>query len=339
MSGANVAYHLRPNKLVERQLFIEALRFVKEFCGLEKYVYISMGGRFLEDFKIIHRSLGIKKLISVEDDLTVYGRQLFNKPFSFIEVVNQNTSDLVTGFDSLAGKHEDHNFIIWLDYASPKERKVQLGEFEALISKLDTHDIIKITLNANLRHLEYKFNSFDTSGSRRKIKIQKEALGKLEKQLGDYMPDDYTYRDMTEKGFAEILADAVNLAALKGISGDSNKSIIPLAMFRYSDSSQMLTATAIILDKEEVAEFENAPNFLSWKFKPQTWTDVHRILVPDLSIKERFRLDELLFTKTAEKIHEELPFRFDEDEDISLDIFKAYQNHYRRYPNFARVTF
>ena len=86
MSGGAVAYHLRENKAIERGLFIELLTRVGRVANISDYTYIGFGGPFLEDFKALHASLRIAKMISIEMDENVCKRQAFNRPADFIEI-------------------------------------------------------------------------------------------------------------------------------------------------------------------------------------------------------------------------------------------------------------
>jgi hypothetical protein len=99
MSGENVPYYLRPNKFVERLLFIELLEHIGHFKQLKEYSYVSMGGKFLEDFKLIHEHLNLKELFSVEVDGVTFGRQLFNRPLKFINCAKSNSTDFLKSID------------------------------------------------------------------------------------------------------------------------------------------------------------------------------------------------------------------------------------------------
>ena len=85
MSGAMVPYHIRPNKYVERQLFIELLSHVDKVVPIVDYLYVSMGGRLLEDFKLLHGRLNLLKMMSIECDEVTYQGQLFNCPMGHID--------------------------------------------------------------------------------------------------------------------------------------------------------------------------------------------------------------------------------------------------------------
>jgi len=54
MTGEQIPYHLRPNKYVERELFCELLLRLGSQFDLKKYMYASMGGKFLTDHYLMH---------------------------------------------------------------------------------------------------------------------------------------------------------------------------------------------------------------------------------------------------------------------------------------------
>ncbi len=148
MSGQNVPYQLRPNKFVERQLFLDVLDFVRVWDGPSRYVYVSMGGRFLEDFKLINDRFAIEQMISIESDETTWKRAAFNR-LGFIDCRHETSGEFVENLEKLLSDQADRRLIVWLDYADANKRGEQLGEFRQLVSKLGSGDVAKITLNAN----------------------------------------------------------------------------------------------------------------------------------------------------------------------------------------------
>src|SRR4051812_19769363 len=95
-AGGSLPYRLRPNKAVDRELFLSLLARFAPKLGLEQYHYIGLGGPFLEDFRLVHSRLGIGRragrgrigrLTSVESDKDVHLRQVFNSPIESIECV------------------------------------------------------------------------------------------------------------------------------------------------------------------------------------------------------------------------------------------------------------
>lgn len=331
MSGSEVPYHLRPNKFVERQLFIEALGFIDRWQTIDTYCYISMGGRFLEDFRQIHSALNIKNLISIESDAYICLRQKFNRPIGSLKCLHMTSGDLIVNFEKTIEGVTAENQIIWLDYADAGQRFAQLNELESLVKKLGKNDVIKITLNANLMTLgEYSGLSPENR--------QKERFASARSKLGnDYLPANskFSENDMTTNGFGRILVHAIQNSLKRGLKG---RGLIaaPLCSFLYSDQHSMLTYSAILLSEGDIQEFLDKTKIPSWEFymaanTPQT------IKVPDLSLKERLTIDGMSFDKSAEEIHASLEFSFDEEANSSLQTLQNYIKHYRRYPSFLRA--
>ena len=63
------AYHLRPNKAVDRLVFLEILRVLELLVSsLDEYTYIGFGGPYLEDFRLIAQMFPTLEMISIEED-------------------------------------------------------------------------------------------------------------------------------------------------------------------------------------------------------------------------------------------------------------------------------
>lgn len=331
MSGSEVPYHLRPNKFVERQLFFEALKLVDRWQPIEAYCYISMGGRFLEDFRQIHSAFNIKKLISIEADQHICSRQEFNRPIGSLRCLHMTSGDLITNFDETIEDFASYNQIVWLDYADAGQRFAQLGELESLVRKLGNRDIIKITLNASL-------STLGTPLSLRPEELQEHRFSNARSKLGnDYLPSNtlFSAKDMTNEGFGKILTHAVQNALKRGLKG-RGLIAVPLSSFLYNDQHQMLTYSAVLLAENDQPEFFEKTKIKDWEFYIEDNAPRY-IRVPDLSLKERLTIDAMSFIKTAEEIHNLLGFKFDKEDSSSLEVLQNYIKHYRRYPSFLRA--
>jgi hypothetical protein len=333
MSGGNVFYTLRPNKFVERQLFIELLSKLCSQYSPDRYAYISLGGPQLEDHKLIHHQLGIKTLVSLETDPIIHQRQLFNRRPSYVVCRNESTEDFVTDFDAFTNLHSDNNFIIWFDYASSRERRNQLVEYQTLLSKLQIDDIFKITMNSNPNTLGER-HSGETHES-----VQKRRLEALRRQLDIYLPSSkIEHTQMTGRGLVPILCQAIKKASLNALQSTPRLRPVPLAIFVYQDGRhQMLTVTVRLTQKVDVDLFQQDLSS-KWEYLPSGWDDATRINVPALTAKERLYIEGLLFSEDHSAIHEKLPFRFHNKEEKSLQILEEYAKHYRRYPSYFQVV-
>ncbi len=331
MSGTNVPYHLRPNKFVERQLFLELIDRLGHVYQLKDYAYVSLGGRFLEDFKLVHARFGLRRLYSLESDRVTHERQVFNRPLAIIECLNESTTDFILRFDQLAASEDIGKFIIWLDYTSPRQRQEQLQDFQTLVSKLADGDVVKITLNASVHTLDRGQSEHEAH--------RRDRLNTLRQTLGDYFPPGAWHeRHMSARGIAVLLANSAKKAALEAIEGSSGLTVLPLAVFRYNDAfHQMLTVTTIVVKEAAKDEFLDNSGLREWDFLSSSWDEVHEIAVPDLSLKERLTIDEGLFLDSLEKLHEKLGFKLHPNNNKSLDSLRQYHRHYRRFPSFVRA--
>jgi len=336
MSGQHVPYQLRTNKFVERQLFLDALDFVRIWNGPTKYVYASMGGPFLEDFKLVNDRLAIEAMISIEADELTWRRQQFNCPFGFVKCENEKSGDFVTRFDKIVSEHPDGKFIVWLDYANANERHTQLQELESLATKLASGDVVKATLNANAQSLMKRAEHKSLNNSR----FNKLLANELAEQLGEYVPEGGLQSDkLQDADFAHTLAGCVEIAVNKAIE-NSELVAIPMVSARYKDGEhQMLTVTTLIADESLATKVSQDEHFEKWPFRSATSAAVHFIRVPLLSFRERAAINQLLgAAKHPKEIHDTLGLRLDENEGASLELLKGYLSHYRRYPSFAHVS-
>ena len=332
MSGGEISYNLRPNKFVERQLFVELLGKACSGKPPERYVYVSLGGPQLEDQRLVHHRLGIKALISLEADLVVYQRQLFNLRPSYIQCRNETTTDFVSNFDNFVDTYTDKEFIIWFDYASASERREQIIEYQTLLGKLSESDILKITVNANPQTLGERRSGESPEDA------QKRQLEALSKQLDFFLPaTPIEYTEMTTRGFVPILCNVIKKASIDATQ-NTRVQAIPLAIFVYQDGPhQMLTVTVRLTKNADVQSFRERLASLAWEYLPKDWTDFTKIKVPNLTAKERLHIEKFLFAQDHVDVHKELPFRFHSSEEKSLEILEEYARHYSRYPSYFQV--
>lgn len=332
MSGGNVSYNLRPNKFVERQLFIELLGKIVSTRSPDEFVCVSLGGPQLEDQRLVHRRLGVRNLISLEASPAVYERQLFNLRPSYIECRNESTGDFIRDFDEFTQKYYEKTYIIWLDYTSPGQRRDQLVEYQTLLSKLWTRDIVKITMNAN----SYTLSPHDRDEPWKEVyKRRREAL---RRQLDGYLPRSLP-ETISNETLPYVLCEAIMRASLDALQNKPELSPVPIAAFVYQDGvHQMLTVTVCIESPNRVNQFCEELTTRGWEYLPSRWWDCTRIKVPNLTAKERLYIEQKLFSEDDETVHEKLPFRLDQDEGVSLSMLREYARHYCRYPSYFQVV-
>jgi hypothetical protein len=329
MSGSRIPYHLRHNKSIDRNLFLELLNMINRYNDISKYVYYGFGGAFLEDFKLIHNQTGIKAMISIEQEEEVIKRQKFNSPSKCIKYKHIKSDQFISDFNS------SKPTIVWLDYASAKELGSQLNEIGNLSSKLKSKDILRITLNANPNTL------LDEKNVPEDEDLKELRCNKLESRIGRYLigiDKGEVIDKMTANGYPQILSKVIRFAINQGRSGMKSY-FQPLTSFAYNDSHHtMLTFCGIILDSVENKEFFKKTGIDKWNLGGVKDGKPHKINIPELSIRERLFIDSLLPAYSTEKILKKLKFFTGKNERETLKQIENYAKFYRQYPYFSKVV-
>lgn len=136
-------YHVRPNKFIDRHLFVQTLSCLRKVYPISEYQYVGFGSFLFDDFKILHDQLGISDMISLESDATIKKRAEFNKPYKCISILHRTSTDYIS--NTLLEKP----IIFWLDYTDPSQIGSQFADFCTLVGKMKAGDVVRVTLNAN----------------------------------------------------------------------------------------------------------------------------------------------------------------------------------------------
>lgn len=328
MSGEDIPYQLRPNKFIDRQLFIEMLSRLIVPRGTEKYVYVSMGGRHLVDHYAVYNQLGIRAQFSFDVDANAVLRQRFNRPTGATICEQMNSAALAGEIDGIFQKfRQKENLIVWLDYTTA-DRNAQLQEAVQTLARLKHGDVFRITLNSNPQTLcggsEWKKAEAASPAAYR--------ADRLRAQVGDLMPTDITV--IAEDDLPKVLARCVHLAATAAERLQENLRFTPVSITSYRDGQRMLTVTCAVSENGK-SDFPGA-QFRKWEFACDDWDDIEFISAPQLSLKEQYRLDAHLH-RGARRMLEALSFLPAKDEATSLEAIKSYKTYHRYYPTFRNV--
>ncbi len=342
MSGANIAYHLRVNKHIDRCLFLEVLGVVSAFRPIKEYGYVSMGGNFLEDFRAVHQQFGIQQMYSFDGSPNVITRQEVNKPYGFIKCAARKSRDVVTGFDALRTEQfgETRNVVVWLDYTMPGERQAQLIDVEMLTAKLIAGDVFRVTMNANRSSLgsNDEYQRLRDTGKTEHTTLWNFRHERLVAALGEQLPPDRNDAEYlkSNEGFAATLSRAIKWAAQKGINQRPELRIEPLLAVAYSDGQEMITVTGLVLPVAEQEAFNKVLEWAKWELpKPgDDWDEFVEVGVPHLSIRERHTIHSVM-NQAGQLAPAQVNFRLEDSASKSAELFEQYRLHYLRYPTFA----
>lgn len=321
-------YHQRPNKFIDRELFVQVLRGLSHMFPISNYHYYGFGSFYFDDFKIMHNQLDISKLTSIELDDRIYKRALFNKPLNCIDVLHTSSTEFITEFDP-----EDlDRSIFWLDYTSAGEIAEQFMDYCNLLQKLSAGDIVRITLNAHVANLGYEKSELGPEEKQEKRQI------KLRELLGDFVPMQCTAADFTSGQYPSVLMRCIQNATFATLKeGKYQKEfLLPLYATTYADNQRMLTFTGIVLDNHD-DEDRIKTLVTDRRYCCCDWKKLNAIDIPALTPIEIAAINKKLPVVEGEQliaIKDELPGIFTSDAAL-----KSYIAYYKYYPSFHHVVF
>jgi hypothetical protein len=327
-AGSTLPYRLRPNKAVDRELFLSLLMRLAPQLALDKYHYVGLGGPFLEDFRLIHGRLGIAKMTCIETEEQVHKRQVFNRPIATIDCVHKTLEDYLdeTDFDTPA--------ILWFDYTEPRGITTQIERFARTIGTVPVGSVLRVSLNANPtslgnpdpKDLSVEFEGEASEDRGVKPTIQEWRFARFRERLGSLCPSDVTADDMTFKKYGPGLLRALKLAVDHEVLSFRDRRIVWALATHYADGQAMVTAALVVAPMDD-ANIEGLVK--GWEF--YTTTDApHRVDLPALSTLERLTMESNDDAKT--RLGFELP-----TSDMGSDPFEVFKKFYRIYPHFSRV--
>ena len=306
-------YHLRPNKAVDRLMFIEAIRRLGMPNDLAKYEYYGFGGPYLEEFRLLYEFFPEVKMTSLEDDQQTFKRQKFHLPCGSITLLYRDFKSFLTQYDS-----HDRKSIFWLDYIDLKYGCFE--DFMALLCKVADRSVIKITLRAAPNdYLETK------------------KIVEFNKQFSEVMPNSSMDPPREFDKFVRLLQDMLQISSQKTLSNATGRVFQPISSFFYNDGTGMFTLTGIVCPRDKLKDIR--PLFKDWCFANLNWNKPRIIDMPFLSTKERLHLQKHLPCghDAGRKLLKKLGYIIDENRRKTIIKMKQYADFYRYYPHFVRA--
>lgn len=327
-AGSSLPYRLRPNKAVDRELFLSLLMRLAPTLSLETYHYVGLGGPFLEDFRLVHARLGITKMTCIETEEQVHRRQLFNRPIPSIVCAHSKLEDYL----------DEHDFeepaIIWFDYTEPKGITTQIERFARTIGTVPIGSILRVTLNANpssLGNPDPKDLSVEVEGEGsedRAVKptVQEWRLERFKERLGSLFPSGLTADGMMHKNYGVSLLRALKLAVDNEALSFRDRRIVWALATHYADGQAMVTAALVVCSSNDQTI---EPLMKNWGFYSTTDAP-HRLDLPALSTLERLTMESN--NNATVILNFELP-----KSDMGENPVEVFKKFYRIYPHFSRV--
>ena len=320
----NPVYHLRPNKAVDRNLFVEGLIHFGKMVDISEYRYIGFGSYEFDEFKLIYRTLGIEDLHSIEMDSDVFRRQKFNKPYSCIQLFNKTCGEYFDE-DYDGAKHS----IVWADFSEANEKHSQCQDIANICSKMQEGDILRITFNENPTGISTGGKQANDVPAEERKKLRYDAL---KEELSEFFPDGFCENDITRNRYPLLLLRAIKKAVYKDL--DIDLSPCPICCYVYSDNTQMMTVTILMCSANDR---ETAVNRLKTTFKGwesyvniDEWDKPIKIDLPPLTVHEQLEIGQYEKNEAGQK-------KIEEEMGIKSEELKRYLLFARYYPNYQPV--
>jgi hypothetical protein len=305
-SYLKVHYELRPAKQVERRMLIDAFQLLAQSGFLIRdYQYTGMGSIYFIDFTLIHRLLGIKRMLSVEYSASIRKRVEFNKPFAWVETKIAPIGDVIPTLS------KDLRHILWLDYDSIIQR-AHLYDISQAATFLTVGSILLVTIDVD------PSNADGPDG----------WLEHFRAEGGEYLDS-----TLSKKGFAQSQLPRRNIDLIKkaiqsGLVGRREVDFIPIFSFVYRDGHQMLTVGGMIGTPSERRRIAGSALAEAEYFRASLEDDPCIIIVPRLTRKERQHLDAQMPCAKGWT-----PAEF----ELSEESIVAYEKIYRYCPTYAEL--
>ena len=309
------AYHLRPNKAVDRFLLLEVIRRLDQFENLSDYTYFGLGGPYLEDFRVLYEQREEVGMISIESNEHIFKRQKFHLPCRTIQLKHIDIFRFIDQYE-----HDDQKSIFWLDYTGL--RMANFEYFKLLLKKVVERSLVKISLRAEAT--DWRDNP---EGFRRKFQ--------------GIMPNPEDNPPLIASSYAKLLQDMLKIVVQRALPGELPTMFQPITSFLYSDSSGILTLTGMVCSREDKSMVREA--FDGWPFANLDWSEPKVIDVPILSTKERLCLQDRLPCdgNAGETLFEALGYELEEGEEgkeRTKRQLEQYAEFHRYYPYFIRAA-
>ena len=294
-------------------MLCESFRRLSPFATVNTYQYVGFGSTYFSDFSLIHRSLGISHLVSIERETTMQERFIFNRPYRSIDLRFGESTDLLPELDW------NPHTIMWLDYDGKLTADV-LADVATFCRSCISGSVLAVSVNAQP----------DTVPSNEDQ--EKFRLKLLKKRLGEHkVPADLDPKQLAGWDIAlldrRIIDQQIRSTLLDrngGLPANARLRYKQLFNFHYRDGARMMTTGGIVYQVGQ----ENIVN--SCAFDQLDFVrhgeDPYEIVVPNLTFKEMRHIDAQL---PAGQRPVTAPVG---DDDIT-----AYSAIYRYFPTFVEA--
>jgi hypothetical protein len=319
MSGSfkRIDYSLRPAKHAERRMLCDVFRRLRPFGKIEEYVYVGFGSIWFSDFILMHKALGIKSMVSIEQAEEARERIEDNKPFR-IPVDYRKSEDALPALD-WAKKQ-----FIWLDYDDPLAPGMLL-DMRTVSQRAKSGTVLAVSVQCTKAN-EAQFSVSSIAEKTSDIETFTSVFGRerIEQDTKSDQLFGWPFGALSRVMLLQEVRSelAVRNSANEGPAVDFHT----ICDIEYEDGAKMTTIVGVFVSADD-KELLQQCHFDTLDFLPARGGPV-RIKVPKLTTRE-FR-----------KLESQLPLADGEElvlGTIPLSEARSFAELYRYFPNFAVI--
>ncbi|WP_234170192.1 O-methyltransferase [Ruegeria pomeroyi] len=274
-SYRKVNYSLRPAKHAQRRMMAELLSCLYPFRPVRNYRYVGFGSLWFEDFKLFHRILGYRDMISIERSGATE-RFEANRPYQAVRILFG---------DSNAKLQEipwDIPSVLWLDYDSAISTS-SLLDIRTVAGSMVSGSVIAVTLNVE--------EADELVDAKSKGEEPATALELFRSRFGEFVRGSIFSDDLIGRPFRalcrEVLAsqlESVLATRNVGVADEEQLSGQLVCQFNYADGHSMSTFVFVLFKNADAERF-NSCDFSSLDFLAGIGDSVD-IQMPVMTLKE-----------------------------------------------------
>jgi len=288
-----INYSLRPAKTIERKLFCEVFRRLYPFGRIEQYRYVGFGSLYFSDFALVHRTLGIHNMLSIEKDVQAAESFRFNRPYRCIGLEFREASEVLSGLDWTS------RTIAWLDYDGKLTEDV-LSDIGTVSARASSGSVLIASVNVQVESPpDEQVRTAFSEETGMDFELDAFRLKCLSERIGRNVPADVSGADLRGKGLAKVSHRVISNAIMDALSA-RNAASDPSEKMRfeqvvnlvYRDNALMLSVGGVFYREAEIATLK-ACAFEELGFV-RSGPEYYEVHVPCLTVKEMHQISTLL---------------------------------------------
>lgn len=314
-SFRRIDYSLRPAKHAERRMLCDVFRRLRPFGRVEDYVYAGFGSVWFSDFALFHRALGIKHMVSIEQEASAKERIEANTPFRI-------PIDFRPSRDALPELDWTRHLFLWLDYDDPLSPDMLL-DMRTVARRARSGTTLAVSVQCVQAPQVSEANQDSARDAPSALSRFIDAFGR------DRIPQATSGEQLYGWAYGTLSRTMVlqeieaELARRNSSGKDDDILFQPVCEIEYEDGAKMTTLIGVFFRQSHSARFE-ACHFDGLEFR--TAGRPVRIAVPKLTVREFKALERQLPLAPGEEL---------ELGPIPPGEAGRFASMYRYLPNFA----